>query len=341
MSKLPQLQASNKTFLGRHFTEFSVLRRYFESDRDLRVLSFGCSTGEELLLLAALFPCAALYGCDMDWNNLQAARALMGPRATVFDSSAGTIERHGPFDIIVCNSVLLGHTRPEAAKKGGIDSALWTDVVCVLDRALRKGGVLQIINSNIPFRLHPVASAYQALASPLIFSSHFMDQFDLDGTHLCSGVRGSGWSSILTRHLGEVGWPRLRPSDFLDVHFRKQGDLAPMPAIANEAIPSLPEGPGWASGTATYRPTLPPDSRPSTYTEVDVAWTASTVDAVRIQRVATRVWFDGNRLPEGQTTVELSGPPATAFIESVTGRRSSRISLDALLGAQAVRSPSI
>ena len=41
------------------------------------------------------------------------------------------------------------------------------------------------------------------------------------------------------------------------------------------------------------------------------------------------------------TTVEMYGLPATAFIESMAGRRSSRITLDGILGAEAIRPPSI
>jgi len=341
MSKLPQLQTNNKTFLGRHFSEFSVLRRYFESDEKLRILSFGCSTGEELLLLHALFPNAALCGCDVDWYNLQSARSLVGRRAVVFDSSKEAIEKHGPFDLIVCNSVLLRHTATVGQKKTGIDPKLWSDVIHMLDDALRKGGIMQIIASNIAFRYHAVASKYQVLRSPLIFSSNFIDQFDLEGMHLATGVPGAGWSTILTRHLGEAAWPRMRPEDLLDIHFRKQEDLAPISPVMDEQIPNFPGGPGWASGTSTYRPNLTDDSRPSTHTEVDVTWTALAVDSVRIQRVANRVWFDGKRIQEGSTTVEMYGPTASAFIESMTGRRSSRISLESLLTAQAIRPPAI
>jgi hypothetical protein len=336
-----QLQTNNKTFLGRYWTEHTVLRRYVASDRDLSILSFGCSTGEELATMRALFPAARLSGCDIDWQNLQAARALIGNAAMVFESRDDEVARHGPYDVILCNSVLMQPTIEDGGRRRAIDPSLWSDVVALLDSALRPGGILQIINSNIPFRYHPLARQYQPLRTPLILGPNFVDQFDLDGRHLCSGVAGAGWSAMLTRHLGEESWRELHADDLRDVHFRKaSGTARRLTGPEDEIVPTAPHGDSWASGTMTYRPHLTPDHRPSTHTEVDVVWKAFGVDSVRVSRTARRLWFDGSVLPLGDTVSDLVGPSATAFIEASTGRRSSRLSMDALLSPQAIRSPS-
>ena len=83
----PQLQQSASTSVARYWNVYSVLRRYFSSDRNLKILSFGCSTGEELVTLRTLFPSADLFGCDTDWYNLQCARAMLKRSALVFHSS--------------------------------------------------------------------------------------------------------------------------------------------------------------------------------------------------------------------------------------------------------------
>jgi hypothetical protein len=339
MSANAQLHTNNQTFLGRYWTEHCLLRRYVPSDQGLAILSFGCSTGEELATLRALFPGARLFGCDVDWHNLQAARALAGDTAAIFFSSNEEIQRHGPFDVIVCNSVLLRPTSVQEGRKRGIEPALWLAVVDVLDAALKPGGLLQIINSNIPFRCHPAAAEYEPLRSPLILGPNFVDQFDLAGRHLCSGVAGAGWSGLLSRHWGEEAWPELRPTDFQDVHFQKRGGQATLTPIQDEAIPNLPPGDCWATGTMTYRPHLTPDPRPSTHTEIDLTWTTVGVDGLRLNRSARRIWFDGSVCFTANTVVEMTGPAATAFIEAATGRRSTRLAVDALLGAQAIRSP--
>jgi hypothetical protein len=289
------LQSHNGTFLGRYWTEHSLLRRYVPSDRDLAILSFGCSTGEELATIRQLFPGANLYGCDVNWHNLQAARALTGPSVTVFESSDGEVVRHGPYDIILCNSVLLAPTTTHGSRVRGLDPALWRGVLHLLHETLKPGGLLQIINSNVPFRYHPVAAQYRALRSPLVLGPNFVDQFDPDDRCLCWGVSGSGRSSVLSRHLGGEGWRELQPGDLHDVHFQKAGGTRSLEPVEDECLPNCPsDGDGCAFGTSTYRPHLPPDPRPSSHVEVDVTWKALDVDIVRLERIARRIWFDGS-----------------------------------------------
>lgn len=336
-----QLQQSSKTFLGRHWTEHSVLRRYFPSDADLSILSFGCSTGEELMTLGALFPRARRYGCDLDWHNLQAARALTGDAARVFESTGDEIARHGPYDIILCNSVLLRPTIVDGGKARGLDARLWLDAVEQLHAALKPGGVLQLINSNFPFRLHPVAASYRPLRSPLILGPHFVDQFDLDGRHLCTGIKDMGWSSMLNRYLGEEAWQAMRPEDLHDVHFQKAGGTRELTPVADECIPNCPrDGDGLAFGTTTYRPHLYADPRPSTYLEVDVTWRALGTEVVRLDRVARRIWFDGTEALSLPSSSHLTGASAAAFLESVTGRRSTRLAMEGVFDAHPIRSDS-
>lgn len=335
MPPIPALQTNNGTYVGRYWTEHSVLRRYVPSDKELKILSFGCSTGEELLTLQLLFPNAHLYGCDNDWSNLARARAVLKDNAVVFHSNDEEILRHGPFDIIICNSVLLRPTRLVEKIKTAIDPTEWSSVVATLDQALKPGGILQIINSNIPFRLHRAASGYEALRSPLILGPNYTDQFDLNGKHLCSAVPGTGFSAILNRHLGEAEWRLMRPTDLEDVHFRKSGGDTRVVPVENEAIPNMNAAGTVASGSTTYRPEISEDRRPSTHTEIDVHWTAFKNGDVRLHRSARRVWFDGSIASSTKIEIDMTGPVAGVFIESAIGRRSTRISMDLLLGARA------
>lgn len=341
MSASIQLQNNNLTFLGRHWTEHCVLRRYFDSDHQLSILSFGCSTGEELISIKSLFPCAKLYGCDIDWHNLIKARALLGKDACIFHSNESTIENHGPFDIILCNSVLLTSGSNNQTPSRGIDPTLWKDTISLLDSCLKPGGIIQIINSNIPFRLHPKFDNYQVLQSSLFNGPNFVDLFDLDGTQLCSGVSGAGWSGMLHRHIAREGWQQLIPSDLEDIHFqKKEGDKAKPKYLLDEKIPNLSSNNFLASGSTSYRPQIPLNDFRSSFTIVEVSWRAIKVDAVSLERVSKRIWFDGNCISTKKASIDMIGAEATAFIESVIGQRSSRISFESLLNARAIRSNS-
>jgi SAM-dependent methyltransferase len=336
---IPQMQTNNRTFFGRHWHEYQVLRRYKPSDFNLSILSFGCSTGAELKTLRAAFPAARIFGCDMDWANLLAARSLVGADAVVFESSVSELERHGPFDIIICNSVLLAPTRALAdGSHRGIEPALWADVVSSLDAVLKPGGIIQIVNSNIPFRYHPLATNYRPLRSNLLFSTNFVDQYDPYNQKLASGVGGTGWSAILTRHLKASHSHHLAAGDLDDVHFWKADGPLP-PDVHHESIPNLLENGVWAEGTMTYRQIVPPDERAnSTFTEVDVRWIAVAIDIVRLERTVRRVWFEGDVASTTRSTVEMIGPEATALIESAQGRRSTALSIDAVMRPQMSRS---
>jgi hypothetical protein len=342
MTQRPQLQTNSRTYVGRHWQEHSVVSRMVADSRETRILSFGCSTGEELMTLRLLFPNARLFGCDIDWSALQKARSLNGANAEIFFSSDEAIECSGPFDLIVCNSVLLSHTTVKNGVRSGVDPNLWLDTIAMLDKSLAPGGVLQIVNSNIPFRLHPCAANYSAEKSNLLLGCNFVDMFDLENRHLCTGVPGVGWSCHLPQHLAEEYSSLLKPVDLDVFHWRKEGNGRTFSAPQDEIIPNMPRGKVLATGSSSYQPTPPANSsKPRTYVQVSSVWEALTVDCVRITRTHSRVWFDDIPVSESVTTVDLVGPEATVFLESVSGRRSSRLAFDAMFNAAPVRAPSI
>lgn len=331
---IPQLQTNSGTFFGRYWTETSLLRRYFKSDKDLSILSFGCSTGEEVLLLKTLFPNANLFGCDHDWAALMQARTLLKDSAVIFESSADLLEEYGPFDLIVCNSVLLN-----TAKLTGIDTSLWLETVSLLDAVLAPSGVLQIINSNIPFRLHPAARDYHFLRTPLILGPNFADFFNLDGQQLCEGIKGSGLSTLLNVHLAGEEWQQLQPEDFTDVHFQKKGDTL-IEAPTAIKLPNLAPVAARALGSSTYRPHIVA-KKPASYQEVETSWASIGTQGVRVERKVHRVWFDGSTLPASTSITELENAQASAFIDNMLGRSATPIAVSELGDRSARRSPLI
>ena len=332
---LKQLQTNRLTFLGRYWHEHVTLSRLFASSHNLKILSFGCSTGEEAFLLKRLFPQATVFGCDVDWDALKRANALAGDQAIFFVSDQKKISEFGPFDIIICNSVLVSQT----GSKVSSNPQLWLETLSLLDENLAPGGILQIINSNIPFRFHPCSNGYEKAQSNILLGCSFVDMFDLDSNHLCSGIGGVGWSCHLPQHKGEEYWHHLEPDDLDIIHWRKLGENHNVNTPQDEIIPNLAQTRIIASGTSTYSPqSLTDVDGPITFVEVATSWKALSVEAVRIEREHRRVWFDGSKLEPKTTIVDLMGSEATAFLESVSGRRSSSIALDGMLSPQANRS---
>lgn len=341
-----RLHTNTKTFLGRYWPEINLLREFAPKDGDLKLLSFGCSTGEELVTAKAIFPKMQLFGCDVEDRCLRSAQELAGGFAVVMPSDTELLARHGPYDVILCNSVLMRPTTVVNGRKQGIDPGQWIDVLNFIDSNLKPGGLLQIINSNVPFRLHPRYGQYAALPNPAMYSPNFVDMFDLDGRHLCTGSAGVGWSAIAGYHLAEEGAAHLQPADLGNIHFWKAAPGRLPPSPADEVGDQGGDGRLWAAGRMSYRPQLPADeTRAASFVEMDVAWQAVTVDRLEVRRTARRIWFDGTVAAESSTCVAIGDPAGTAFIEAALGRPSTRFGIerafaDMDMAVSAIRAPS-
>jgi trans-aconitate methyltransferase len=71
-----------------------------------KVLSFGCSTGEECVTLSSYFPGALIVGADINPMNLWKARKHRSDRVRFTYASDRTLRRMGPFDAVFCMAVL-------------------------------------------------------------------------------------------------------------------------------------------------------------------------------------------------------------------------------------------
>lgn len=309
MKSLPTLQAHGGTIPGRCWTEFSALRDLCVLPHSARILSFGCSSGDELFTIREFFPDASIVGCDVDPARVDIAKRRTSGWATVFVATPSAIRDTGPFDIVVANSVLM-----DSSRQNGVDAQAWLDIVSLLTEALAAGGLLQIINSNIAFRRHPHAKDFAPLEHPLVLGSNFASQFDLDGRFLAEGVAGLGRSAHLHRHVARDHWRDLAHTDLDHVHFEKLP--APARAPKTKAADAL-SGPIVADGSSSYHSRPAPDA--SSLVDVYVEWRA-TAEHVLIKRLARRKWFNGESVCERQHVTYLEGADASAFLESATAR---------------------
>jgi hypothetical protein len=158
------------------------------TDRQLKVLSFGCSTGEEIVTLRSIFgDAAALYGCEIDPVSLQEAIATTGHLATIFKSDRAAIRDHGPYDLINCASVLC--LNPPTHIQTLFPAEEFDALLAVLDSALRPGGLIALTNASYRFYGSPLAPCYDPVRSDLVFSSGFVNIYAHDRRPFLERIR--------------------------------------------------------------------------------------------------------------------------------------------------------
>jgi SAM-dependent methyltransferase len=157
-------------------------------DRQLKVLSFGCSTGEEIVTLRSIFgDTAAVYGCEIEPVALQEAIATTGHLATIFKSDRAAIRDHGPFDLINCASVLCLDPPTDMQKLFPPEN--FDELLTVLDSALRPGGIIALTNASYRFYDSPLAPYYDPVRSDIVFTSGFVNIYAHDRRPFLERIR--------------------------------------------------------------------------------------------------------------------------------------------------------
>jgi SAM-dependent methyltransferase len=139
-----------------HQTKLNRFPKIFESARELRpfakrILSFGCSTGEEAFTLADNFPESEIVGVDIDWSSVSTARRNNKFKDRVyFHTEVGAT---GLYDLVTCFMVLFALDKP-------IPKDRWSETVKTIDKHVALGGLLMVYTSEYDFLSSEISYKY-------------------------------------------------------------------------------------------------------------------------------------------------------------------------------------
>lgn len=156
-------QPIGETAADRYPIVFAAIRAALADPSAPDLLSFGCSTGEEVWSLRAHFPDARITGLDINRHAIaacEAARRLRGDAAARFRVASSTQgELTASYDAVLAMAVFrhggLSKGRPRCDPM--LDFAAFERAVGELVACLKPGGVLAVRHAN--FRVSDTAAA--------------------------------------------------------------------------------------------------------------------------------------------------------------------------------------
>jgi trans-aconitate methyltransferase len=171
-------QHRNNTRRDRYPEIFRKLQSELGRDSDVRILSFGCSTGEEVFTLRDYFPNAILKGIDVNGANIaRCNRALEeAPDARIqfqlADSTA--FETSQTYDAVLCMAVLRDGRLQDPAMVRCDPLLFFADFERTIGdfcRCLKPGGILAVRHANFRVRDTQAARGLET-----IFSADFQNR---------------------------------------------------------------------------------------------------------------------------------------------------------------------
>lgn len=174
-----QAQYDTHTAPNRYPLEFKAIQRIAKSaPRKLKILSFGCSIGDEVLSLAAHFPGAELYGCDINTEVLKIASERCNGLATIFNSTPFELIARGPFDVITCMSVLCLHGTNAENFENEFPFSKFQDILLQLGQVASSDSILLISNTSYFVDQSGLKNEFLAVHAPSIFANSYVNKYD-------------------------------------------------------------------------------------------------------------------------------------------------------------------
>lgn len=132
-----------------------------------KLLSFGCSTGEEVFTLAEYLPHADIVGVDInEWCLAECRRKDSQHRHTFHHRRSSVFESAQDFDAIFCLAVFQhpeNRNNPDNAVAAGHTFDQFEREVALLDAKLKSGGLFVIDHADFSFAHTASAANYTPL----------------------------------------------------------------------------------------------------------------------------------------------------------------------------------
>ena len=159
-----QYQRDPATRIDRYPLAFRFARDQLDDEPAMRILSFGCSTGEEVFSLRRYFPAATIKGIEVDPARIRICRRrlleIRDSRISFQCASDTSSEPSETHDAVFCMAVFRDPTLDLPATRSTAGLISFDDferAVADLVRCLKPGGLLFVEHSN--FRVSDTGSA--------------------------------------------------------------------------------------------------------------------------------------------------------------------------------------
>ncbi|MGA7372256.1 MAG: hypothetical protein WBW37_06525 [Methyloceanibacter sp.] len=153
-------QVPNKTAFNR-YPEIFTAAALAVGPGALRILSFGCSTGEECVTLANYFPAALIIGTDINPLNLLKATKYRNDRIRFVYAIDRRLTWFGGFDAVFCMAVPRTSKRDHIAEHYPFER--FEERALFLESLVKPGGVLVIHNATYRFSNTSYRCAYETI----------------------------------------------------------------------------------------------------------------------------------------------------------------------------------
>lgn len=176
-----QHQLTSTTSSDRYPELFNEAVREYGAATPAKILSFGCSTGEECFSLKKYFPLARIVGVDINKQNLKtASRNNNSAEIKFVYSSTENIQLEGKYDLIFCLSVLCRweDTKHLTNCEETYPFTKYEETVSMLADQLLPKGLLVIYNSNFRFEDTKHFQHFEIVSTPSVTDSGFVNKFD-------------------------------------------------------------------------------------------------------------------------------------------------------------------